>query len=133
MTHRSEPKLVRLNVSVAKKLYQGITASQLSMLRDLTRALQLSIRRGELLQVDGKWYVSHSGLIRIARRRRCCGIETNIEQQNNRSLGPSDAGFSELRFTRRLPRSLSDTVTQIPPTFPFSFTAQRCESPKLVP
>lgn len=81
MTHRSEPKLVRLNVSVAKKLYQGITASQLSMLRDLTRALQLSIRRGELLQVDGKWYVSHSGLIRIAHRRRCCGIETNIEQQ----------------------------------------------------
>jgi hypothetical protein len=80
VTHRSELKLVRLNISVAKRLYQGISAAQISMLGDLTRSLQLSIRRGELLQVDGKWYVSHSGLIRIAHRRRCHGIETSVEQ-----------------------------------------------------
>src|ERR1051326_6775517 len=85
---RNEPKLVRLNVSVAKRLYQGITATQLGTLRDLTRALHLSIPSGELLQVDGRWYVTHSGLIRIAHRRRCYGIETNIEHQmTDPSLG----------------------------------------------
>jgi hypothetical protein len=73
--------LVHQNVSAAKKAYAGIPKSQLNVLRELTISLRLSVRRGELLQVDGKWYVSHSGLIRIAHRRRCCGIETNVEQQ----------------------------------------------------
>jgi len=82
MRHRSSTlKLVRQNVSVARAHYQGITKSQLTVLRDLTAALKLSIRKGELLQIDGKWYVSHSGLILIAHRRKCCGIETNVEQQ----------------------------------------------------
>jgi hypothetical protein len=73
--------LVHQNVSAAKKAYAGLTKSQLSVLRELTITLRLSVQRGELLQVDGKWYVSHLGLIRIAHRRRCCGIETNVEQQ----------------------------------------------------
>ena len=81
MIARNKLRLIRQNVSVARKVYQGITKSQLSVLRDLTESLKLSIRRGELLQIDGKWYVTHSGLIRIAHRRRCCGIETNVEQQ----------------------------------------------------
>jgi len=78
---RSKLNLVRQNASVAMRLYQGITKSELAILRDLTKMLSLSICRGELLQIDGKWYVSHSGLIQIAHRRRCCGIETNVEQQ----------------------------------------------------
>jgi hypothetical protein len=81
MVAHTKLRLIRQNVSVAKKVYQGITKSQLSVLRDLTEGLKLSVRRGELMQVDGKWYVTHSGLIRIAHRRKCCGIETNVEQQ----------------------------------------------------
>ena len=81
MRNTRKLKLVRQNLFVARRLYQGITKSQLTSLRDLTATLNLSIGRGELLQIDGKWYVSHSGLIRIAHRRRCCGIETNVEQQ----------------------------------------------------
>ncbi len=76
-----DSRLIRQNISVAKKLYQGMTKQQTAILRDLTRTLRLSIRRGELLCVDGKWYVTHSGLIRIAHRRKCCGIETTIDQQ----------------------------------------------------
>ena len=29
---------------------------------------------GDLLWLDGHWYVSHSGLIRLARRSHCAGI-----------------------------------------------------------
>jgi hypothetical protein len=79
MAH-SKLLLVHQNVSAAKRVYEGITKFQLSTLRELTVGLNLSVGRGELVQVDGKWYVSHSGLIRIAHRRRCCGIETNVEQ-----------------------------------------------------
>jgi hypothetical protein len=81
MKNVRDSKWVRQNVSVAKRLYQGITKQKLEILRDLTRMLKLSIRRGELLFIDGKWYVTHSGLIRIAHRRKCCGIETSVEQQ----------------------------------------------------
>ncbi len=73
-------KLLRQNLSNAKRLYPGLPKQQLSVLRDLTATLHLSILRSELLYFSGKWYVSHSGLLRIAHRRRCVGIDTAIEQ-----------------------------------------------------
>ena len=73
-------KLLRQNLSNAKRLYPGLPKQQLSVLRDLTATLHLSIFRSELLYFSGKWYVSHSGLLRIAHRRRCVGIDTAIEQ-----------------------------------------------------
>jgi hypothetical protein len=73
-------KLIRQNLSNAKRLYPCLPKQQLSVLRDLTASLHLSIFRSELLHFSGKWYVSHSGLLRIAHRRRCVGIDTAIEQ-----------------------------------------------------
>jgi len=35
---------------------------------------RLSVESGDLLWLDGHWYVTHSGLIRLARRNRCSGI-----------------------------------------------------------
>jgi hypothetical protein len=35
---------------------------------------RFSVESGDLLMIDGHWYVSHSGLIRLARRSRCSGI-----------------------------------------------------------
>jgi hypothetical protein len=49
--------------------------------RDVMRALEqltndygLSALLGDVLYLDDKWYVTHAGLLRIARRRRCAGI-----------------------------------------------------------
>src|SRR5579862_4537882 len=79
--YQSKLRLQRQNVSIAKRLYPDVTKSQLTSLRDLTATLSLSIRRGDLLQINGKWYVSHPGLVRLAHQRRCFGIETSLEQQ----------------------------------------------------
>jgi hypothetical protein len=38
---------------------------------------QLSVESGDLIWLDGHWYVTHSGLIRLARRNHCAGI--NVE------------------------------------------------------
>jgi hypothetical protein len=76
----SDRKLLRQNLRDAKRQYPDLPKQQLSVLRDLTATLHLSIFRGELLSFSGKWYVSHSGLLRIAHRRRCVGINTEIEQ-----------------------------------------------------
>ena len=73
-------KLLRQNLRDAKRQYPDLPKQQFSVLRDLTATLHLSIFRGELLYFSGKWHVSHSGLLRIAYRRRCVGIDTEIEQ-----------------------------------------------------
>jgi hypothetical protein len=76
----SDRKLLRQNLRDAKRQYPDLPKQQLSVLRDLTDTLHLSIFRCELLYFSGKWFVSHSGLLRIAHRRRCFGIDTEIEQ-----------------------------------------------------
>src|SRR2546425_2829300 len=81
-------KLLRQNLSIAKRLYPELSKQQLSLLRDLTATLHLSMLRSELLYFGGKWYVSHSGLLRIAHRRRCFGIDSAVEQHTTEaSLG----------------------------------------------
>ena len=72
-------ELLTQNLRAAKRQYPDLQRQHLSALRDLTGTLCLSISRGELLYFSGKWYVSHSGLLRIAHRRRCVGINTEIE------------------------------------------------------
>src|ERR1022692_3068212 len=84
MTNNSvrDRRLMRQNFRDAKRQYSDLPKQQFSVLRDLTATLHLSIFRGELLYFSGKWYVSHSGLLRIAHRRRCVGIDTEIEQHS---------------------------------------------------
>jgi hypothetical protein len=40
----------------------------------LAQRYRFSVETGDLLWLDGHWYVSHSGLIRLARRNHCAGI-----------------------------------------------------------
>jgi hypothetical protein len=43
-------------------------------LKELTSEYLLSIASGDLLLLDGRWYVTHNGLLGLARRNRCAGI-----------------------------------------------------------
>ena len=40
----------------------------------LPKRYRFSVESGDLLWLDGRWYVTHSGLIRLARRSHCAGI-----------------------------------------------------------
>ncbi len=83
-----EAKLIRENVRTVKELYPDFTRSQLLVLRDLTRTLLLSVQSGDLLILDGKWYVTHAGLLRLAQRRRCSSINTQlVESVSNPAEG----------------------------------------------
>jgi hypothetical protein len=54
--------------------------SQLSV---LSRDFGFSIEAGELQVIDGSWYVTHTGLLRLARRKKCRGI--NVEAVDSTS------------------------------------------------
>ena len=79
---RIEPKakLIRENVRTVKGLYPHVTDLQLQLLRELTRTLLVSVRSGDLLMLGGNWYVTHSGLLRVAQRRRCSSINTELAE-----------------------------------------------------
>jgi hypothetical protein len=40
----------------------------------MTEDLQLSVAVGDLMLLDNKWYVTHAGLLRVARRSHCSSI-----------------------------------------------------------
>jgi hypothetical protein len=68
-------ELSRRNVKISKQRWPSmITTEALSRLRAITRELRLSIDRGDLLLIDGGWYISHPGLLHLAKQRRCSGI-----------------------------------------------------------
>jgi len=67
--------LIRQNLRLARAKWQAALSSEAELaLRGYSEQLSLSVERGDLLLIDGRWYVTHSGLLRIATRRRCCGI-----------------------------------------------------------
>jgi hypothetical protein len=63
------------NRRLARKLWgNSLSRWHIQTLRELTRSFQFSVLGGDLLLLDGKWYATHTGLIRLARRNRCAGI-----------------------------------------------------------
>jgi len=77
---RSTEKLLRENLRAVKEVCPGVTHSQLLALRELSRDLRLSLAKGDMLLLNGRWYVTHSGLLRVAKRRRCKGITTELAE-----------------------------------------------------
>ncbi len=77
---RPKAKLIRENRRAVKELYPHVTNSQLLVLRELSATLGLSVRNGDLLLLDARWYVTHSGLLRVAQRRRCSSITTELAE-----------------------------------------------------
>jgi len=65
------------NVRLAKQRWAGLPRTALIALRDLSREYRLSVALGDLLYIDERWYVSHAGLLRIAQKKKCSGI--NVE------------------------------------------------------
>src|ERR1017187_1996860 len=62
------------NRRIAKQLWGHISPAALYGLKELTNEYLLSIASGDLLLLDGRWYVTHNGLLGLARRNRCAGI-----------------------------------------------------------
>jgi len=51
-----------------------LSQAHLSTLKELTMQFGFSVAMGDLMLLEGRWYVTHTGLIRKARCNRCAGI-----------------------------------------------------------
>jgi hypothetical protein len=99
------PSAWRSNVLFARRIWGQLPSTAISALKQLTKTFAVSVTAGDLQFFENRWYVTHSGLLRIAHRRKCHGIETSIQDhlsdpQNNKWViratvfkNPSSKGF----------------------------------------
>jgi hypothetical protein len=70
----------RANAKFARILWGNPSKIALNGLKALTARHSISVAAGDVQLVDGRWYVTHSGLLRIAQRNRCSGIRTTVDK-----------------------------------------------------
>src|ERR1700728_4069715 len=70
---------LRENLRLARQLLGGILPTRLvKPLEALSKDFRFSLSNGELQIINGSWYVTHIGLLRLARRKRCSGIHVDV-------------------------------------------------------
>src|SRR2546422_98270 len=62
------------NRRLARRIWHPISAINSRALRQLTDEHMFSVALGDLLLLEGRWYVTHTGLLSLARRNHCAGI-----------------------------------------------------------
>jgi hypothetical protein len=72
---------IRLNISLARATWGGLSRVALQSLKELTDKYRLSIAGGDLQQLEGRWYVTHAGLLGLARRNRCSGVRVQLVRE----------------------------------------------------
>jgi hypothetical protein len=70
----------RANAKFARVLWGRPSKVALNGLKALTSRYSISVAAGDVQLVDGRWYVTHSGLLRIAQRNRCSGMRTAVDK-----------------------------------------------------
>jgi len=100
-THSS----LQVEMKLARSLWGQFGDAKSKELRDLMVRYHISVSCGDVTYLDHRWYVTHSGLLRLAFRRRCSGIKTTLQNQlsdsqNNRWVfkavvykSPGSSGF----------------------------------------
>jgi hypothetical protein len=68
-------KYLEHELTRAEQVWGPLGGVAIDSLTSLISAHKLSILSGDLLYLNNCWYVTHSGLLRLANRKRCAGIK----------------------------------------------------------
>jgi hypothetical protein len=75
-------KRIQREFVAARKIWpQGIHGIQADQLEILLKTYRFSVKRGDLQILNGRWYVTHVGLLGLAARRHCCGVHTEAVKE----------------------------------------------------
>jgi len=77
---RSQLNLLKKeNISLAEIRWpRELQNRDIEALGFLSETYGFSVARGDVLRLDGNWYVTHAALLRLARRTRCRGIRVQL-------------------------------------------------------
>jgi hypothetical protein len=76
---KNRTNISRLNVHLARTTWADLPKAAISSLKALSEEYAVSIAHGDLQLLNGRWYITHSGLLRMALRHRCLGISTTVQ------------------------------------------------------
>jgi len=65
----------RKSIRMARRIWSNLSREALIRLREITLQDDFSVAAGDLTYLDNGWYVTHTGLVRLARRKKCSGIQ----------------------------------------------------------
>jgi hypothetical protein len=71
----------RSNARIARQVWGQFSGVASRALRELTEKYSLSVAAGDLQLLNGRWYVTHSGLLQLASRKGCRGIRTTLQER----------------------------------------------------
>jgi hypothetical protein len=74
-------RVLKSNVKLARFTWGVLSRTALHALKELTERHGLSVAGGDLQQLDGRWYVTHAGLLGLARRNRCSGVQVQLVRE----------------------------------------------------
>jgi hypothetical protein len=77
----------RTNALLARKTWGEISTLAMRGLKELTTKYSLSVAAGDLQLLNGNWYVTHAGLLSVAQRGRCVGINTMLLEKLSNPSG----------------------------------------------
>ena len=93
---KTSTPLLKSNLRAAKWIYRATPPPQVQQqLKTLTDDFGFSVAHGELQIINSSWYVTHTGLVRLARRKHCRGIHVEAVE----SLCDSASGRYVLKAT----------------------------------
>ncbi len=75
---RKQHNMIRAELRLARRVWGMLPRSSANVLAQLIRTYNLSIGSGDLAYLEGRWYVTHTGLVRLARRKKCTGIHVDV-------------------------------------------------------
>src|SRR5215475_4434762 len=76
MRRTSQP--FRVNKVLAERRWGPLSRDLAISLQGLTSEYRVSVSRGDVICLDGRWYITHSGLLRLASRSGCAGIQVDM-------------------------------------------------------
>jgi hypothetical protein len=68
-------------IDLAQQIWGWVERPKFSELRKLVKLYRLSVALGDVSYIDGHWYVTNAGLLRLAHRVGCSGIRSVLQQQ----------------------------------------------------
>ena len=75
---RRKSEVPESEIQTAQKVWGDLPRAAIDSLRGVIKRFGISVLLGDVQYIDGRWYITHSGLLRIAQRRRCSGIRTRL-------------------------------------------------------
>ena len=99
---RKKTNALRNEIVIARRIWGRISQAALDSLAHLVERFGISVSSGDVQLLDGRWYITHSGLLRISERRHCSAIKSALIE---RYSDPAMARWVFKAVVHKTPRS----------------------------